>query len=178
MMQIGLHSGGILTVDPINIDQLTVEDIAYGLARVSRFGGQAGAYSVAEHSVRLARYWADDHSAARSGFLSAGIGGGLLHDAPEALGIGDVNSFIKTQYAIALRDLDSELTEAIWDRFSAGYKWCAIHDGIKPYDTRLGTWEAQCFGFPHDASKLPSKKLPRPTIWSHRKAERLWLGGW
>ncbi len=82
-----LSSGKIVDVLRPRIDDIDFEDIANGLARVQRFGGQINAehYSVAEHSVLVSRLCSP-----RNALL------GLMHDASEAY-IGDVVTPLKRQ---------------------------------------------------------------------------------
>lgn len=177
MIQIGLHSGGILTVDPIDVSQVRVEDIAYGLSFVTRFGGQAGQYSVAEHCVHLANYWLGTTSSVAKAVLRRGVRACLIHDAPESLGVGDVNRFIKRRYAQSLRDFDAELTEALWARFGVG-SWDECHEAITPLDEQLGMLESDAFGFPFDREKCEWEYDFTPDWWSPAEAEYRWLQLW
>lgn len=94
-MKMRMRSG--LLVDPLNlrVEDVRIEDIAHGLARINRFNGQARiAYSVARHSVNVCRRLAvpvPGMSDLRSLMLL-----GLLHDAPEAY-LGDVIRPIKSR---------------------------------------------------------------------------------
>jgi hypothetical protein len=78
-------------VDPLDADpaDIVLEDIAHALANICRFGGHVKRhYSVAEHSINVARLLSDwgygPHVALH----------GLMHDAAEAY-LGDVVSPIK-----------------------------------------------------------------------------------
>lgn len=177
MIKIGLHSGGILTVDPIDVSQVAIEDIAYGLSYVTRFGGQAGQYSVAEHCVHLANYWLGITSSVASPVLSRGVRACLIHDAPESLGVGDVNRFIKRRYAQTLRDFDAELTYALWAKFGLG-SWDECHDAIAPLDEQLGMLESDAFGFPFETGKCDYEYTFEPQLWSPDHAEYRWLTLW
>jgi uncharacterized protein len=79
------HGRRIYVRDPDLNDTLHLEDIAHGLARVSRFTGQTShRYSVASHSLMVADLLPSTLHAS-----------GLLHDAVEAI-LGDVSSPLKS----------------------------------------------------------------------------------
>lgn len=106
--RIMLASGALFDLlDPAASD-FTLHDIAHGLGRVCRFGGQcARHYSVAEHSVHVSRLVPLDLKPAA-----------LLHDAAEAF-IGDVVRPLKAllpEYAIVERRVE----DAIAARFLPG----------------------------------------------------------
>lgn len=85
--QYWLSSGRVVDVLRPGWCDIDFDDIANGLARVQRFGGQINAehYSVAEHSVLVSRLCSP-----RNALL------GLMHDASEAY-IGDVVTPFKRQ---------------------------------------------------------------------------------
>jgi len=145
VIQIGLHSGGRMTVtdSTADVSQVTPHDLAYGLAHVTRFGGQAGAYSVAEHSVRLY-----DWLLAR-GYTPSTRLAALLHDAPECLGEGDHQRFVKRAFFGdgPARYADMVCT-ALWAKFrrTPSCSGAIRHDIIKPFDARLGEAEGHAFG--------------------------------
>ena len=66
---------------------ITIEDVAFALSNLCRFGGHVEFYSVAEHSVRVAALVAAQDTALT---LAA-----LLHDASEGLGLVDVPKPVK-----------------------------------------------------------------------------------
>lgn len=81
---IRLRSGLYLDLSDPREDQFTLEDIAGGLSKICRFGGQIECfYSVAEHS-----YWCG-YRAECDGLSRDEICAVLLHDAAEAF-VGDV----------------------------------------------------------------------------------------
>jgi hypothetical protein len=88
-------------------ESISIDAIAYGLARIYRFGGQTSqAYSVAEHCVRVSRLLPDRLKLA-----------GLLHDAHEALsGFGDVASPVK-KLAPVVKEIEGRIDRAIAERF-------------------------------------------------------------
>lgn len=81
---ISTHSGLKLHLLNPEAKQISIVDIAVGLSRICRFGGQCERfYSVAEHCVRASEIVPPEEA------LNA-----LLHDAPEAY-LGDVTSPVK-----------------------------------------------------------------------------------
>lgn len=95
-------------------EEIEIEDIAHGLARLCRYGGHVddvGIYSVAQHSCYVSdllppelKLW------------------GLLHDASEALGLVDVPHPVKIDPAMAgYRAAEERLERAIAERF--GLVW-------------------------------------------------------
>ena len=96
-------------------DDVAIEDIAHGLARVARWNGQthgAHAFSVADHSVvveDIARVLQPDWR--QQWRLAA-----LLHDAPEYV-IGDLISPFKAAIGFDYKAIENRLLEAIHVRF-------------------------------------------------------------
>lgn len=73
------------TPDP---DTIFIEDIAHSLAQLPRFGGHCPVHlSVAQHCLTVAQLAQTDGNMPREAVLWA-----LLHDAHEALGLGDICS--------------------------------------------------------------------------------------
>lgn len=103
-------TGGKVFFDPIDVSQVKLRDIALGLARVCRYGGQlmqtVPFYSVAEHSV-----WAS-HIAPTGSRLPA-----LIHDAAEAF-IGDVTKPLK-RLLPDYQAFERRFEDALW----AHFKW-------------------------------------------------------
>ncbi len=149
MILVGLHGGGRMTVfddGRVNVESVTPQVLAYGLAHVTRFGGQAGPYSVGEHSVRMFEW------ARAEGQDKAVLRAILLHDAPECLGEGDTQRFVKRQFgAEGIARFAKTVTEALWslhrpqDRASWSWEDCSVYH---KYDEWIGTVEARKFGFP------------------------------
>lgn len=79
-----VRSGGFFDLANPRADDVRLSDIACGLARICRFGGQPEQfYSVAEHCVHAARH------AQRYGYKLGFEQAVLMHDAAEAY-VGDV----------------------------------------------------------------------------------------
>jgi hypothetical protein len=77
------HTGKRMLPLALHPDQFCIEDIAMGLSNVTRFSGQGGFYSVAEHSVRGARHAREDYTPGIAFEF-------LMHDAAEAYMGGDM----------------------------------------------------------------------------------------
>lgn len=101
-------------LDPSPFD-VEIEDIARGIARVSRWNGQTSgdhAFSVAEHSVVVEAIFSRlNPNAKREEKLTA-----LLHDAAEYV-IGDMISPFKAALGIDYKAFEARLEEAIHLRF-------------------------------------------------------------
>jgi len=156
MILIGLHSGGVVRIDPekktADVSQVTPHDLAYGLAHVTRFGGQVGAYSVAEHSVRLAR-WVYEAGHGRRAELAM-----LLHDAPECLGEGDHQRFVKRAFfGSGPAEYSAMICDALWQRFApdAPHRFADYVPLVKWFDERLGHAEARALGMPCEGEVHP-----------------------
>ena len=92
-------------------EMVRLDDIAFVLSHVNRFAGHAGAYSVAEHSVRAAGFGKTTREKA---YL-------LLHDAHEAY-IGDLSSPLKNEIGRdTVRTIAWCLDSVIHERF--GLPW-------------------------------------------------------
>lgn len=154
MIQIGLHGGGRFIIKDdktVDVRAVTPQVLAYGLAHVTRFGGQAGPYSVGEHSVRMYDW------AKAEGQDKAVLRGILLHDAPECLGEGDHQRFVKRAFfGDGVKKYADLVCTALWDEYAPSFRapaiwpWHVIHASVKQYDEWMGSLEARAFGFPHD----------------------------
>jgi 5'-deoxynucleotidase YfbR-like HD superfamily hydrolase len=129
-------------LDPSPQD-IAIEDIAHGLARVARWNGQTigpHAFSVAQHSVLVCDIvHALDPGLGREALLAA-----LLHDAPEYV-IGDLISPFKAAIGFDYKTFENRLLEAIHLRFSLTYPLSrALHETIKSADRTAAYYEATC----------------------------------
>jgi uncharacterized protein len=133
-------------LDPSPLD-IEIEDIAHGLARVARWNGQTmgdHAFSVAQHSVLVARLYAHAHPAApRPHRLAA-----LLHDAPEYV-VGDMISPFKAALGFNYKEFEQRLLSAIHLRFGLAAQLPSdVTDAIKQADKISAYLEAtQLAGF-------------------------------
>jgi 5'-deoxynucleotidase YfbR-like HD superfamily hydrolase len=96
-------------------EDIAIEDIAHGLARVARWNGQtygAHAFSVAEHTVLVETI----AGTLNPGWEKAWRLATLLHDAPEYV-IGDLISPFKAAIGFDYKTFENRLLEAIHLRF-------------------------------------------------------------
>jgi 5'-deoxynucleotidase YfbR-like HD superfamily hydrolase len=96
-------------------NDIEIEDIAHGLARVARWNGQttgAHAFSVAQHSLLVA----DITEALHPHFTSVYLRAALLHDAPEYV-IGDLISPFKAAIGLDYKAFERRLLATIHRRF-------------------------------------------------------------
>lgn len=128
----------------VDVSAVRIEDVALGLSRQPRFAGQTPRpYSVALHSVILAD-WVYRVLGPFGATLALVA---LLHDAPEALGVSDINRFVKLEYAPAVRDLEARVEAALAEKF--GVARTPVADRlVKAYDRALGAAESNYFGWP------------------------------
>ncbi|MGQ0456486.1 MAG: YfbR-like 5'-deoxynucleotidase [Hyphomicrobium sp.] len=99
-------------------DDIEIEDIAHGLARVARWNGQTTgdhAFSVAQHSLIVA----DIFEAMNPAMPAAANLAALLHDAPEYV-IGDLISPFKAALSLDYKAFEARLLDTIYARFAVG----------------------------------------------------------
>lgn len=150
-----LRSGNkFFPIDP-RPTEIDIQDIAFSLSNICRFGGHVEFYSVAEHCCHIYDA-APDHLKML----------GLLHDATEAY-LGDMVRPLKQQMA-QYRVVEDNLWKVIADRFSLPHftdaikeldnrallaernhlmeegpntrKWYWDHQGLKPLDCKIRNW--------------------------------------
>jgi hypothetical protein len=114
-------------IDP-RADEIEPEDVAHALSMLCRFGGHClRFYSVAEHSVLLARAVAPEHR------LWA-----LLHDASEAY-LVDIPRPLKP-FLVGYREAEDKIMAAVCERFGLAPEMPAQ---VTAFDTRILTDERQ-----------------------------------
>ena len=90
----------------IDSSQIDIEDIIHSLSSMGRFNGHTPRlYTVAEHSMMVARIVAPEHRL-----------GALLHDAAEAY-IGDIISPVKRKMGVNMQRLEERIERAVEQRF-------------------------------------------------------------
>lgn len=172
-------------LDP-NPEDIEIEDIAHGLARVARWNGQtigAHAFSVAQHVVLVE----DIASALNPAWPASARLAALLHDAAEYV-IGDLISPFKTAIGLDYKSFEIRLMDAIYRRFGLAPRLPAdIAEKIKRADRIAAYYEATglagfsqaealtYFGAPDDIGELLAQRLlalaPLPAV----EAQQLFL---
>lgn len=100
---------GFYPFDP-RPEEIYIEDIAHGLAGVSRFGGQArDEANVARHSVLVAALTAPDDDVVQ---LQA-----LFHDAEEGLGLPDLITEVKKLFP-GYQAVQRRIAETVFEKFN------------------------------------------------------------
>ena len=149
----------ILSPSPLDIE---IEDIAHGLARVTRWNGQTkGTYglSVAQHSLLVEEILTRNSPQLAQKWRLAG----LIHDAPEYV-IGDMITPFKAALSPFYHQIEARLQEAVHIRFGlpAELPPGIIHS-IKRADRMAAFIEAtQIAGFADTEAKMLFSK-PRGT---------------
>jgi 5'-deoxynucleotidase YfbR-like HD superfamily hydrolase len=151
----------IVNPSPLDIE---IEDIAHGLARVSRWNGQTlgkCGFSVAQHSVMVEKLvQMNAPKLEQKWYLAA-----LLHDAPEYV-IGDMITPFKHVLGGSYQDIESRLDAAIHIRFGLPAELPeTVKRTIKRAD-RMAAWleATQLAGFSEsEAAKIFIKPPGTPT---------------
>jgi 5'-deoxynucleotidase YfbR-like HD superfamily hydrolase len=153
-----------------------IEDIAHGLARVARWNGQTRgthALSVAQHCVIVTDILAAlAPESGREGELAA-----LLHDSPEYV-IGDLISPFKAAIGLDYKAFEQKLLGAIHAKFSLPHPLPAyLASAIKRADRIAAYYEATGLaGFDESEGRLyfgPVERLPGGLSASLRALEPL-----
>lgn len=141
---------------------ITIEDIAHGLAGANRFAGhtEPKVYTVAQHSV-LCSYYCRSHP------LEA-----LLHDASESY-MGDCPAPLKDMLGDAWRSIENRLMDAIYMEFGLEP---GIPPAVKDVDYRMYLTERRDL----QPSSPPIKTRRRAYLWkvepwSRMRAKRKFL---
>ena len=160
-------------------DDVAIEDIAHGLARVARWNGQTHgqhAFSVAQHAVVVADIATGlDPALSREGRLAA-----LLHDAPEYV-IGDLISPFKAALGLDYKAFEERLLAAIHARFSLPHPLCpSLHKAIKRADRIAAYHEAtRLAGFDDEEGRTyfgPVENLPEALMQQLSRLDPLSVG--
>lgn len=165
-------------------NDIEIDDIAHGLARVARWNGQtvgAHAFSVAQHCCVVT----DIVAASHRDFGIESLRAALLHDAPEYV-VGDLISPFKSALSLDYRAFEKRLLTAIHDRFDIGELAPEIAAAIKSADQTAAYYEAtvlagfstaeadEVFGRPNVADSIAAM-LNALSPWSARIAEMRFL---
>lgn len=146
----------VIGPDFVDVSQLKLDDIAGSLGLLPRFGGHTVLggrrvkNSVARHSVILTN-WLE-----RLDFCPRVLKEAMLHDAPEALGVNDIQHFVKREYGVEIKKLEHRIMEAVYDTFIGPVPPWGLDPVLDYYDKRLGAIEATYFGWrPEGHEYLP-----------------------
>lgn len=139
-------------------DDIAIEDIAHGLARVARWNGQTAGphiYSVAQHSLLVESIFAASGASSADERLAA-----LLHDAPEYV-VGDLISPFKAVLGSGYKAVENRILAAVHIRFGLPEPSAVVLSRIKGADQVAARLEATMlagfveteanllFGLPH-----------------------------
>lgn len=135
-------------------EDIEIEDIAHGLARVARWNGQTlgtHAFSVAQHSLVVTDILAVIEPVLTPKQRLAG----LLHDAPEYV-IGDLISPFKAAIGLDYKAFEHRLLTAIYQRFAIFDVDARLTGAIKRADQIAAYYEATALaGFsPEEAQRF------------------------
>ena len=114
-------------------EEVQLQVIAHGLAAQRRYGGQGHLdkhYSVAEHSVHIARHMFHNGYPPKHALV------GLLHDAAEAY-VMDLPVAAKDAVGDAYRMVERNVQAAIWARFGLEKVALAARHDVKLLDKRI-----------------------------------------
>lgn len=157
------HSGRIL--DPANPlpESININDIAHGLSKNCRWGGQClEFYSVAEHSLHVVEILPKELKLA-----------GLLHDASEAF-FCDVPKPLKVLLPDYQR-LEAQLMSVIAEKYGFEYP---LHGLVHSADETAMLMEAKAFGPPGLSDSLGKAYPPRGSrlevVYSNPPSIRFW----
>lgn len=125
-------------------EEISIIDIAAGLARECRFGGASlRFYSVAEHSV-----WMYREARGARHLPARDCRAVLLHDASEGLGLRDIPRPIKRDFA-NYHAIEDAVMRAVAARFD--FDW-PMESGLKSIDEAIGRAELEQIMAPSRAS--------------------------
>lgn len=139
------RSGVLFEVGNLRPEQVRISDIVYRLSRIVRFGGDAGSYTVAHHSLAAMRL------AQHLGYHDRAAAACLIHDLHEAY-TGDVPSPIKPMLGEAWFSLERQAFEAVMEALGTAELFYDHIDVVKRVDGLLLHAEARAL-------------YPNPPIW-------------
>lgn len=144
-MTIILKLNGQIDLSDIKPEDIDIQDIVMALPHICRFGGRCHShYSVAQHSVELAKYFIK-----KKRLDLARIA--ILHDACEAF-IGDIIYPIKLQLPY-FEKVEKELSSLIFKRFGVDE---SSYKEFYPFDRRISVNEAKALGIWESCKSTPT----------------------
>ncbi len=168
------RGGKFFPLDP-RVEEVTISDIANGLALDCRYAGQGAIdkfYSVAEHSYHMAAYAFRTLNWPPEALLAV-----LLHDAAEAY-CNDLPRAVKQAVGDGYKSVEDSIQMVILEKFElvgAAVEW---HDKIKDLDRRMVPAEkAAIMRYPQPWAHDQFKPLKGVTIfcWAPPLAKRKFL---
>ncbi len=125
-VHIHTYNGNVVYPFAMEKSVVSLEDIAHSLSMQVRYGGHCiNFYSIAEHSVLMARYFIERHEYDNALYA-------LLHDASEAY-LSDINSFVKP-FLNGYKELENYVSDSIYRSFGMSTDVPAV---IKTIDKRI-----------------------------------------
>ena len=114
--------------------------LAKALQGLPRFGHHTSRkYSVGKHSLLIARYIRDGRATLAAQALA------LVHDTPEVLGVGDLNTHLKQAIGHAVRSYEDDLVPWIMGQLGIPYT-TADENVVHAVDKAFGATEAKLLG--------------------------------
>ena len=167
--QILTRSGRIIDFQNPDVGQITLDDIATGLANVCRYSGQVKSfYSVAQHCVLMATHFYTESS--RLAALA------LIHDSSEAY-MGDVPRPVKL-LCPDYKAIEARIEDAIHHALRLKPADGGEHARIKDADNRILLTEAKVLKVGNALQWLDVPGTPLPVNidpWSPEQARSRWL---
>jgi 5'-deoxynucleotidase YfbR-like HD superfamily hydrolase len=181
MNRIEFHvwSGRILNIGALVPKDITLEDIAHGLSMICRWNGSCWIYySVAEHCVRASDLVSTKAQKKRV----------LLHDAAEAIGIGDLIKPIK-MYLPLYSEVEAKIVETIAKKYrlekdfahlpyvklaDSALTVAEIRDLLQKKNKEAREWFENASWRTKEATQLATK-IPRIYPWIPREAKERFL---
>lgn len=139
------RSGVLFEVGNLRPEQVRISDITYRLARIVRFGGDAGSYTVAHHSMAAMAL------AKHLGYHDRAQAACLIHDLHEAY-TGDIPSPMKPVLGEPWFRLERQAFDAVMEALGTWELFTDHLDVVKRVDQLLLHAEARAL-------------YPNPPIW-------------
>ena len=141
-------------------NDIEIEDIAHGLARVARWNGQTVGvhpFSVAQHSLVVLEI----AQSLNPGWSAEWRLAALLHDAPEYV-VGDLISPFKAALGLDYKSFELRLLDAVHERFAVPAEIpSTVAEAIKSADRIAAYYEAtRLAGFERDEGEIYFGKPP------------------
>jgi len=164
-------SGKKISLDKPTREMIDIEDIAAGLSKICRFGGQLAGdlfYSVAQHSVLVAAMAPPELKREA-----------LLHDATEAY-LGDVIKPLKNKLGEEYRIMEHKFNRAIDLHFGTRLDDGEIYLQIKHFDHKALELEDQALRYGKlgpliEALEANTLLLPDQWAWDHKLSRKFFM---